>query len=88
MGIQVIMTTHNPSTVSLIDEQNLFLMFEENNSLKIRSGNEISKYEIYNRLTSRLVSIDSSSRTLFAEGHDAKYYRIRYSIFNILLCSI
>ena len=72
------MTTHNPSTVSLIDEQNLFLMYEENNLLKIKSGKEKSKYEICNRLTSRLVSIDSPSRTLFVEGDDAKYYRLVY----------
>jgi hypothetical protein len=79
MGIQVIMTTHNPSTVSFVDEKNLFLMYEENNLLKIKGGQEIGKHEIYNRLTSRLVSIDSPSRTLFVEGKDAKYYRLVYN---------
>ena len=80
-GIQVILTTHNPTTVSMIDEENVFLMYEEENddktkSLKIKKGT--NKIEIYNSLTSRLVSIDSPSRTLFVEGNDSNYYKCIY----------
>ena len=51
LGIQVIMTTHNPTTVSLIDEENLFYIYrdeEDENRLKIKLE---KKNEIYKQLT-------------------------------------
>ena len=79
LGIQVIMTTHNPTTVSLIDEENLFYIFrdkKDENKLKIKREN---KNEIYKHLTSNMISVESPSRTLFVEGNDSKFYRLIYN---------
>ena len=79
LGIQVIMTTHNPTTISLIDEENLFYIYrdeEDENRLKIKLE---KKNEIYKQLTSNMISIDSPSKTLFVEGSDSKFYRLIYN---------
>jgi len=43
MGVQIIMTTHSPTTASYIDKENLYLLYNEENDeqsaqLKIRRG--------------------------------------------------
>ena len=38
IGIQCIVTTHNPITVSLIDNDNLFLMVEDEKCSNVSSG--------------------------------------------------
>jgi predicted ATP-dependent endonuclease of OLD family len=35
-GVQVILTTHNPTTVSMVDKENIFVMSEENGQATIR----------------------------------------------------
>ncbi len=76
LGVQVIMTTHNPTTVNLIDEENLFHMFKDDNG-KLKIEKE-EKNKICNILTSNLISIESPSRTLFVEGNDAEFYNLVY----------
>lgn len=71
-GVQVILTTHNPNTVSFFDELNLFLFYENSSGvLQLRNG--VSKNEIIRRLTSQLVLVNSPSRRLNVEGYDAFY---------------
>jgi hypothetical protein len=70
------MTTHNPTTVNLIDEENLFHMFKDDNG-KLKIEKE-EKNKICNILTSNLISIESPSRTLFVEGNDAEFYNLVY----------
>lgn len=66
MGIQIIMTTHNPITAHFVNENNLFLLYEEDFKIKIKSG--ITTYEIANSLTDKLVNIESPSKILLVEG--------------------
>ena len=76
LGVQVIMTSHNATTVSFVEQENLFLLYEDSSDkrLKIKSGS--SKLEIRNHLTSHLLSIEVPTRTIFVEGVDAKFYRL------------
>ena len=55
LKVQVIMTTHNPVTINLMDEKNLFLLFKNDSKLCIRPS--LTKYEISSLLTSNLVSV-------------------------------
>jgi len=73
LGVQIFFTTHNPTTVSFIEKENLFLMERQRNQLSIRKGN---KTEIFHKLTSRLVNIEAPSRKIFVEGKDSPFYEL------------
>ena len=75
MGVQIIMTTHNPTTTSFVDNENLFLMYEcdKEKHVKIRKGT--TQYEINNFLSCNLVNIEIPSKTVFVEGKDAPFYK-------------
>ena len=72
--IQVIMTTHNPTTASFVEDQHLFLLYEDtrDSQLKIRTG---QKNEINRFLCSNLVNVEIPVKTLLVEGDDAKFYK-------------
>jgi len=80
LGIQVIFTSHNPITVNFINDENLFLLYEEKNKLKIRKGS--TKHELSSALTSQLVNIEKPSKTLVVEGKDAEFYQKIKTILN------
>ena len=80
LGIQIIMTSHNPTTLCLAEDKNLFLLYEENFEVKIKSG--LTKYEITNRLTSDLIHIEMPTKTLYVEGKDASFYKTLNKIIN------
>ncbi len=74
LGVQIILTTHNPTTVSFIERENLFLLEKQSGTLSIRPG--LSATEIYHKLTSRLVNIKAPSRKIFVEGKDEAFYEL------------
>jgi len=77
LGVQIILTTHNPTTVSFVERENVFLLEKENDKLSIRRG--LTESDIYQELTSRLVSIATPSRKIFVEGDDAAFYNVVYT---------
>ncbi len=80
LGVQIILTTHNPTTVSFIEKENLFLMEKQGDKLSIRKG--LSATEIYHKLTSRLVNIETPSRKIFIEGEDSEFYGLIHTFLN------
>jgi len=80
LNVQIIITTHNPTTVSFIEKENLFLVEREGDKLSIK--NRLSATEIYHKLTSRLVNIEAPSRKIFVEGKDAAFYRLIEKFLN------
>jgi predicted ATPase len=72
-GIQIIITTHNPTTVSFFKEENLFLLCKNNDKLEIKHG--LSQQSVIFNLTSNLVMVNSPKKTLFVEGQDANFYK-------------
>ncbi len=77
LGVQIILTTHNPTTVSFVERENIFLLERNNDKLSIRRG--VTELDIYQELTSRLVSIAAPSRKIFIEGDDAPFYNVIYT---------
>jgi len=88
--IQVILTTHNPTTVSFFDEKNLFLIENKNSENKIVLKSGVPKQRIVYNLTSKLVQVNFPFKTLYVEGNlkensvgnDVKYYKTVCSILN------
>ena len=78
LGIQVIITTHNPITISLINNENLFLITENKNMLQIQSS--INKFKIYQHLTpSGLINVENFYKIVFIEGKtDEPFYNLIY----------
>ncbi len=77
LGVQIFFTTHNPTTVSFIKKENLFLMEKQGDKLSIRKG---GRTEIFHKLTSRLVNIEAPSRKIFIEGKDSPFYKLIYKL--------
>ncbi|CAF1016955.1 unnamed protein product [Brachionus calyciflorus] len=82
LNVQVIMTTHNPSTVCFAE-----MILPENNSellflLKKENGNYIienfPKGVVFNELNSGLINIHLPYRLVFVEGKDSTYYNNIY----------
>jgi len=74
LGVQIFLTTHNPTTVSFIEKENLFLLEKQGDKLSVRKG--LSATEIFHKLTSRLVNIEAPSRKIFVEGNDSAFYEV------------
>jgi predicted ATP-dependent endonuclease of OLD family len=86
LGAQIIMTTHNPTTVSFIKPTNLYILERESDDpndekykkLTMKSGSEkeVGKQYIVDQLTDRLVDITLPRKYLFVEGKDVPLYEI------------
>ena len=76
LGVQVIMTSHNATTVSFVEKENLFLLYEDSSDKRLRIKSSSSSLEIRNHLTSHLLNIEVPTRTIFVEGVDAQFYRL------------
>ncbi len=80
-GINIIITTHSPSTIALVDEDNIFQISNFNNSFL----KKISKDEALKMLTSFIptLSIDyKNHKQVFVESPTDQYYY--HSIFDVL----
>ena len=80
LGVQVIMTTHSPITVSLIDKECLYLMEKFNNEVRIQSFP--TKREIFETINENIVFVDEHFKLVFVEGarrDDHKFYSIIYN---------
>lgn len=80
-GINIIITTHSPSTIALVDEDNIFQISNFNNTFL----RKISKDEALKMLTSFIptLSIDyKNHKRVFVESPTDQYYY--QTIFNIL----
>ena len=61
------MTTHSPTTVSLVDNKNIFLLkYDKNGQLVINTVD--SKYEVFSLLTENLVFVSEPVKLVFTEG--------------------
>jgi Leucine-rich repeat (LRR) protein/energy-coupling factor transporter ATP-binding protein EcfA2 len=70
LGIQVIMTTHNPITVSLVPNEHLFkLEFDDLDGRKLVMNEVESKYDVFNLLTDNLAFVSEPIRLVFTEGN-------------------
>lgn len=71
-GIQVIMTSHNPTTIAMASKRNLFVMKEAAMPVPAQSKQQIMKL-----LTSDFVNINETFRIVFVEAdNDAKFFGI------------
>lgn len=71
-GIQVIMTSHNPTTVAMAHKHNLFVMEDAKAPKPAQSKQQIMKL-----LTSDFVNINETFRIVFVEAdNDAKFFSI------------
>lgn len=81
LGIQVIITTHSPSTVALADESDIYVV--ENSEQRIR---KCSKDEALSVLTAGVPSLSinyENRKQVFVESlYDVKYYDAIYKILN------
>ena len=66
-GVQIIMTTHNPTTVGLVDNKNLFLLKNENGNLDIQQVT--SKHGVFKDLTDNYVYVSEPLKLVFTEGN-------------------
>jgi hypothetical protein len=86
LNVQIILTTHNPTTVSFIECENLYILERESDdpiddpenyeNLVLKCGKEIGKQYIFNQLTNKLVDIDSPRKIIYVEGIDSSFYEI------------
>lgn len=71
--IQVIMTTHNPSTVALLPEDNIFIMNKRGITPRIKKAD--SKQKALSLLTENLLLVTSSFKLVIVEDtDDVKFY--------------
>ena len=72
--IQVIMTTHNPTTLSFIpSHENIYIMKRHANGLAEIKG-AIDFQSAFTYLTDKLVDVYKPMRVVICEGKDAEYY--------------
>jgi hypothetical protein len=71
LGIQIIMTTHNPITVSLVPNEHLFKLEFINNlgERKLVMNKVENKYDVFNLLTDNLAFVGEPIRLVFTEGN-------------------
>lgn len=76
-SVQVIMTTHNPTTVSLVPKDCLYIMSNENHEKKVKIKKAISKKQAIQLLTADFVCVNEPIRIVFVEAdNDKKFYEI------------
>lgn len=89
-NMQVILTTHNPTTVSYIRDENLFVMFEDKKKNRINIENAVKtleNFEIHPNflLTNRLASLNSYLGVCLVESKcEKKFYEFVYEQINRL----
>jgi Leucine-rich repeat (LRR) protein len=84
LGVQIILTTHNPTTVSFIEYENLYILERESDNpigdpekyqnLVLKCGKDVGKQYIFNQLTDKLIDIDSPRKIIYVEGSDRSFY--------------
>lgn len=84
LGIQVIMTTHNPITVSLVLNEHLFKLENNNQNKRIEMNKVTSKYDVFNLLTDNLAFVSEPIRLVFTEGNglDNLFYNHIKQVYN------
>jgi hypothetical protein len=79
-GVQVIMTTHSPSTVSLVPQGSLFEISRENPGRVLPAD----RSKVVMRLTGGFVAIQDATRTVLVEGKgDPAFYRMVWSLLTV-----
>lgn len=75
-GMQVIMTTHSPTTLCWIDEESIFLMDPKNGIQKA------TKKEALEKLTSGLLYVHQAFKIILVENADD--YKFHQSVYDEL----
>ena len=80
LGIQVVMTTHNPTTISLINNKNLFLLSNYTKDKKIEISRTQNKLNLYKYLTpNNLINVENFFKIVLVEGKtDLPFYNLIY----------
>lgn len=74
--VQVIMTTHNPTTVSLVSKDSLYIMSNDNSGEKVEIKKATSRKQAIQLLTSDFVCVNQPFRLVFVEAeNDKKFYQ-------------
>lgn len=82
-GVQVILTTHNPSTVALSPEGSIFIMNKSGSERIVKS----TKTEALEKLTENLLLVTTSFRLVLVEDkNDCKFYETIYNELVALEC--
>ncbi|EDV29295.1 uncharacterized protein TRIADDRAFT_51463 [Trichoplax adhaerens] len=74
LGIQVIMTTHSPTTVSLAPKDCIYVMTENNMTKEIKIEKAASKRQAIQLLTAEFVHVNLPFRMVFVEARDDKKF--------------
>ncbi|RNA37588.1 AAA ATPase domain [Brachionus plicatilis] len=84
LDIQVIMTTHNPVTISFVKQftslNNIFCLCLNNQKMEIDKCENKENFSklIHNELNSNLISIHQPFKFVFVEGKDSEFYEYYY----------
>ncbi|MBS4163045.1 hypothetical protein PRO82_000334 [Candidatus Protochlamydia amoebophila] len=77
LGIQVIMTTHNPTTVSFVPKKSLFILENEPPDFNPIIKPAVNKRQAMNILSGNLVYVNEPFAVVFVEGDkDKQFYSI------------
>ena len=79
LGVQVILTTHNPTTIGLIPTENVYLLeMRQKEGIKIEKS--LSKFNIYKHLTPHgIIRVENFYKIIFVEGKtDKPFYDFIY----------
>jgi hypothetical protein len=80
-NVQVIMTTHNPTTLCAVDKEDIFLVTKEPNGCP-KVERVTNKQSAIRQLTPTMISIYEGVRFVFVEGtNDQEFYRMAYGKF-------
>ncbi len=80
LNVQVIMTTHNPTTISMVKKENIFLMEEENDKPVIRPAT--STRETNRQLLPSYITVLDRNRTVFVkDSNDKRALDVFYQIY-------
>lgn len=75
-GVQVIMTTHSPTTVSLVPKENLYIMATDLQTKKPQLKKAVTKRQAIQLLTDDFVHVNEPFRIIFVEApNDVLFYR-------------
>ncbi len=80
MQVQIIMTTHSPTTVSLVPAESLYIMSEDSTNKKAIIQKASSKRQAIKLLAADFVCINQPIRLIFVEADsDKQFYEIIYN---------
>jgi ABC-type cobalamin/Fe3+-siderophores transport system ATPase subunit len=79
-GVQIILTTHNPTTVSMVNKENIFIMSEDNGQATIKPAT--SKEKALRCLLPPHIGVHDRTRVVFVDSdEDEIFFDVAYQVF-------